>query len=45
MESSYGIAAVCRAAGQAGVAEGMWNAYFRHQALPFPPLQQLWVKK
>ncbi|MFZ3470969.1 hypothetical protein ACODT3_21785 [Streptomyces sp. 4.24] len=44
-ESFHGTAAACRAAGTTGIAEGTWTAYFCHQALPFTPFQELYVKK
>ncbi|MGW5848656.1 hypothetical protein ACWFQ8_12015 [Streptomyces sp. NPDC055254] len=44
-KSFRGVAAACRAAGQAGIADGKWTAYFCHQALPFTPYQELYVKK
>ncbi|WP_329102267.1 hypothetical protein [Streptomyces sp. NBC_01439] len=44
-QSFRGTAAACRAAGQAGIAEDKWTAYFCYQALPFTPFQELYVKK
>ncbi|MEU8892558.1 hypothetical protein [Streptomyces sp. NPDC048442] len=43
--SFHGTAAACQTAGQAGIAEGKWTAYFCYQALPFTPFQELYVKK
>ncbi|MEU6211835.1 hypothetical protein ABZ891_18240 [Streptomyces sp. NPDC047023] len=44
-ESFHGTAAACQTTGRAGISQKTWTAYFCHQALPFSPFQQLYVKK
>ncbi|MFE5864676.1 hypothetical protein ACFQ77_29610 [Streptomyces virginiae] len=44
-QSFHGTAAACQTAGRAGITQSTWTAYFCHQALPFTPFQELYVKK